>query len=37
MGTNDNLLALDNKGKTNQSNLQFLATEIYKSKNKLNS
>ena len=34
--TYDELLALDNKLKTNQSHLQFLAIEIYKSKNELN-
>ena len=36
MATYDDLLALDNKLKTDQRNLQFLAIEIYKSKNKLN-
>ena len=36
MATYDELLALDNKLKTHQSHLQFLATEVYKSKNKLN-
>ena len=36
MATYDELVALDNKLKTHQSHLQFLATEIYKSKNKLN-
>ena len=30
------LLVLDNKLKTHQRHLQFLVTEIYKSKNKLN-
>ena len=34
--TYDDLLALDNKLKTLQRHLQFLDTEIYKSKNKLN-
>ena len=34
MATNDELLAFDNKLKTHY--LQCLATEIYKSKNKLN-
>ena len=33
---NDELLALDNKLKTHQKHLQFLAIEIYKSKNKPN-
>ena len=32
----DELLALDNKLKTHQNHLQFLAIELYKSKNKLN-
>ena len=36
MATYDDLLALDNKLKTRQRNLQFLAIERYKSKNKLN-
>ena len=36
MATYDDLLALDNKLKTHQKYLQFLAIEIYKSKNKLN-
>ena len=36
MATYDDLLALDNKLKTHLRNLQFLAIEIYKSKNKLN-
>ena len=36
MATYDELVALDNKLKTHQRHLQFLATEIYKSKNKLN-
>ena len=36
MATYDDLLALDNKLKTHQRHLQFLAIEIYKSKNKLN-
>ena len=35
MATYDELLAFDNKLKTNQRYLQFLAIEIYKSKNKL--
>ena len=37
MTTYDELLALDNKLKTHQRHLRFLATEIYKSKNKRNS
>ena len=36
MASYDELLALDNKVKTQQRHLQFLAIEIYKSKNKLN-
>ena len=36
MPTYDDLLALDKKLKTHQRHLQFLAIEIYKSKNKLN-
>ena len=36
MATYDDLLALENKLKTHQRHLQFLAIEIYKSKNKLN-
>ena len=36
MATYDDLLALDNKLKTHQRYLQFLATEIYNIKNKLN-
>ena len=36
MSTYDNLLALENKLKAHQRHLQFLAIEIYKSKNKLN-
>ena len=36
MATYDDLLALDNKLKTHQKHLQFLAIEIYKSKNELN-
>ena len=36
MATYDELLALDNKLKTHQRHLQFLAIEIYKSKNTLN-
>ena len=36
MATYDELLALDNKLKIHQKHLQFLAIEIYKSKNKLN-
>ena len=36
MPTYDGLLAFDNKLKTHQRHLQFLAIEIYKSKNKLN-
>ena len=36
MATYDELLALDNKLKIHQRHLQFLAIEIYKSKNKLN-
>ena len=36
MAAYDDLLALDNKLKTHQRHLQFLAIEIYKSKNKLN-
>ena len=35
MGTYDELLALDNKLKINERHLQFLAIEIYKSKNNL--
>ena len=35
MVTYDDLLTLDNKQKTHQRNLQFLAIEIYKSINKL--
>ena len=35
MATYDELLPLDNKLKTHQRHLQFLANEIYKSKNKL--
>ena len=35
MATYDELLALYNKLKTRQMHLQFLAIEIYKSKNKL--
>ena len=35
MATNDDLLALNNKLKTHQMHLQFLAIETYKSKNKL--
>ena len=34
MGTHDELLALDNKLKIHQRHLQFLAIEMYKSKNK---
>ena len=37
MATYDELLTLDNKLKVHQRHLQFLAIEIYKSKNKLNS
>ena len=37
MATYDELLALDNKLKIHQKHLQFLAIEICKSKNKLNS
>ena len=37
MATYDDLLSLDNKLKTHQRHLQFLANEICKSKNKLNS
>ena len=37
MATYDELLALDNKLKIHQRYLQFLAIEMYKSKNKLNS
>ena len=37
MATYDDLLALDDKLMTHQRHLQFLANEIYKSKNKLNS
>ena len=37
MTTYDELLTLDNKLKVHQRHLQFLAIEIYKSKNKLNS
>ena len=36
MATYDELLALDNKLKIHQRHLQFVAVEIYKSKNKLN-
>ena len=36
MAAYDGLLALSNKLKTHQRHFQFLATEIYKSKNKLN-
>ena len=36
MATYDDVLALDNKLKIHQRHLQFLAIEIYKSKNKLN-
>ena len=36
MATYDELLALDNKLKIHQRHLQFLAIELYKSKNKLN-
>ena len=36
MATYDDLLALDNKLKTHQRHLQFLAIEIYKFKNKFN-
>ena len=36
MATYDELLALDNKLKIHQGHLQFLAIEIYKSKNTLN-
>ena len=36
MSTYDDLLALENKLKAHQRHLQFLAIEIYKSKNKLN-
>ena len=36
MATYGDLLALENKLETRQRYLQFLATEIYKSKNKLN-
>ena len=36
MGKYDDVLALDNKLKTHQRYLQFLAIEIYKSKNALN-
>ena len=35
MATYDDLLALENKLKTHQRHLQFLAIEIYKFKNKL--
>ena len=35
MATSDDLLALDNKLKTHQRHLQFLAIEISKFKNKL--
>ena len=35
MATYDDVLALDNKLKTHQRHLQFLAIEIYKSKNNL--
>ena len=35
MATYDDLLALDNKLKTHQRHLQFLAIEIYRSKTKL--
>ena len=37
MATYDDVLALDNKLKTHQRHLQFLAIEIYKSENKFNS
>ena len=37
MTTYGELLALDNKLKIHQRHLQFLAIEMYKSKNKLNS
>ena len=36
MATFDDLLALDNKLNTHQRHLQFLANEIYISKNKIN-
>ena len=36
MATCDELLSLENKPKTRQRHLQLLATEIYKSENKLN-
>ena len=36
MPTYDDLLALDKKLRTHQRHLQFLAVEIYNSKNKLN-
>ena len=36
MATFDDLLALDNKLNTRQRHLQFLANEIYISKNKIN-
>ena len=36
MAAYDDILAMDNKLKTHQSHLQFLAIEIYQSKNKLN-
>ena len=36
MATYDDVLALDNKLKTHQRHLQFLAIEIYRSKNNLN-
>ena len=36
MATYDHLLTLENKLKTRQKHLQFLAIEIHKSKNKLN-
>ena len=36
MAKYDDVLALDNKLRTHQGNLQFLVTEIYKSKNTLN-
>ena len=36
MAIYDDLLALDNKLKTRERHLQFLAIEIYKSKNNLN-
>ena len=36
MAKYDDVLALDNKLKTHQGNLQFLVIEIYKSENTLN-